>query len=297
MYLLRLLPLLLVLTLCTCDRAPAAVETMDATEPPTSNPYAERIAGADERLAATEAGRLVATAIDAHGGLQTWYANGPLYYHFDYRPSEEGSTPRNTYILNDYASSRAVHYLASDTSRQFGFDGRRAWSTTGEKVEGMSPRFWSLTPYYFVGLPFVLADEGINFERLDDDELDGTTYNLVKVTYEQGTGDADGDYYVLYLNPQTKQLDALRYIVSYPGYFPDGGHLPEKLMRITGKTRIDGITVPTGFATAWWNEGEPGEINTLVTVSDYEFRPETDLEGAFAMPAGAKEYNDLPDGR
>ena len=290
------LPLALLLLLCSCDPAPdtSATEELDVLVEET-DPYAERVAAARQRLyTGNEAAQLVWRATEAHGGLAKWYAAGPLYYHFDYQPEpgEDGS-PRNTTILNDYANARAVHTSVNEPEQQFGYDGEQAWSTTGEKVDGMSPRFWSLTPYYFVGLPFVLADEGINYELLPDAELDGKTYDMVKVTYEAGTGDAPDDYYVLYLDPDDGQLDALRYIVSYPGFFEDGKHLPEKLMKITGKTTVDGITLPTGYATHWWNEGQPSERITAITVSDYAFRPDSPEE-AFAMPAGAKPFTDLP---
>ncbi|MBB4080120.1 hypothetical protein GGR28_002750 [Lewinella aquimaris] len=285
------LPLLLLLLGCESNQESEPTETSIAEAP--ADPYADRIDAATERLSSSAPAQKVMRAIEAHGGLESWYGNGPLYYHFNYRPLDDGN-PRDTYVTNDYVNSRAVHQLASDTTVRYGFDGRDAWSPDGDRVEGMSPRFWSLTPYYFVGLPFVLADAGINFEELPAAELDGTTYDLVKVTYDQGTGDASGDYYVLYLNPETGQLDALRYIVSYPGYFPDGGNTPEKIMKITGKTKVDGITLPTGYTTHMWNDGRISEPVTDITVSDYAYR--SDLpETFFDRPADAQVYSDLPE--
>ncbi|MGB3800342.1 MAG: hypothetical protein WA952_11065 [Lewinella sp.] len=278
--------LLLVLLQCAAEG-----ETPD---PPvaSSSAHTQRIADAYRRLETDSAGLRVLRAIEAHGGLETWYTNGPLYYHFNYQPLDDGS-PRNTFAYNDYVNSRAVHQLAADTTQRFGFDGEQAWSMTGERVAGMSPRFWSLTPYYFVGLPFVLADGGINFASLPDREMDGITYQLVKVTFADGTGDAPDDYYVLYLHPETGQLDALRYIVSYPGYFPDGGHNPEKLMKLTGKTKVDGITLPTGYDTYWWEADQAGEHITDIEVTDYAFMPALD-DDFFTMPDGAAVFSDLP---
>ncbi|WP_116106984.1 DUF6503 family protein [Lewinella sp. IMCC34191] len=287
-----LLYFLLLFLLTGCTDEPAS-ETPPETAGIPEDPYAERIAGAYERMEGDSAGSRVLRAIEAHGGLETWYGNGPLYYHFNYQPLDDGS-PRNTFAYNDYARSRAVHYLATDTTQRFGFDGQQAWSLTGERVAGMSPRFWSLTPYYFVGLPFVLADEGVRFESLPAGDLNGQAYELVKVTFADGTGDAPDDYYVLYLNPETGQLDALRYIVSYPGYFPDGGHNPEKLMVIIGKTKVDGITLPAGYDTYWWTDGGQGEHITDIDVTDYAFRPSLP-DDFFAMPDSATVFNDLPE--
>ena len=286
--------LLLSLLLTGCETTKqSATDRQTRAGAMTDSAYAGRIAAATQRLSTSDPARKVLRAIDAMGGLENWYGNGPLYYHFDYQPLD-GSTPRNTYVTNDYRSAKAVHLYAGDSTLRFGFDGKEAWSMTGEKVEGMSPRFWSLTPYYFVGLPFVLADAGINFAALPPAELNGTTYDMVKVTFDAGTGDASGDYYVLYLHPDSGALDALRYVVTYPGYFPDGGSTPEKLMVLTGTTEVGGVTLPTGYLTSMWNDGVVSEPVTRITVSDYAFKPELG-NGFFARPAGARVYNDLPE--
>ena len=115
-----------------------------------------------------------------------------------------------------------------------GFNGDVAWITPGPEAFASPARFWALTPYYFVGMPFVLADPGAQFESLPDATLDGQTYELVKVTYAAGTGDAPDDYYILYLHPGSHRLDALRYVVTYPGFaekLGDRGRTPETLMR------------------------------------------------------------------
>lgn len=266
----------------------------DAAPPPataaTEDPLTARAEAGLERLRATPAGTLVANAIAAHGGLDTWYAQSPLYFRFNYRPVDSAKTVRDSYILNDYVNARAVHRSATDEGITYGFDGTEAWRMPAEAEIAIKPRFWSLTPYYFVGLPFVLADEGINFEQLPDSVLQDQNYHRVRVTYGAGTGDAPDDYYVLWLNPETKQLDALNYIVSYPGFFPDGGHLPEKLMVLNGKTTVDGIALPTGYTTRW--SDAPEKVITNITVSDYAFRPDTE-SSAFDRPRDAGVVNDM----
>lgn len=277
---------LFVFSACTPEEPVAATTAEYVPEAP----FADRVTAAEKRLSSTEAGSLVLSAINAHGGLEKWYAQSPLYYHFNYQPTDAANTVRNSYILNDYVNARAVHTSADQDGMTYGFDGKDAWKHPAGAELKVSPRFWSLTPYYFVGLPFVLADEGINFEQLPAMDLNGTSYERVKVTYATGTGDADGDYYVLWLNPETKQMDALNYIVSYPGFFKDGAHTPEKLMILSGKTTVDGITLPTGYTTRMM--ATPDEVDTNISVSDYEFRPDT-KDDAFAKPADAEVVNDL----
>jgi hypothetical protein len=283
--------LLFSLSLMACGNDP--VSTVPSTESvPTAAPYSKRVEAATKRLEATPAGKIVLASINAHGGLQKWYSQSPLYYHFNYQPTESDKTIRDSYILNDYVNARAVHSSANQEGVTYGFDGKDAWHLPADVKPTVSPRFWSLTPYYFVGLPFVLADEGINFEQLPDAELGGQKYIKIKVTYAAGTGDADGDYYVLWIDPKTQQMGALNYIVSYPGFFKNGGQSPEKLMILNDKITVNDILLPTGYTTRWSDKSN--EVITNITVSDYEFRPETEDE-AFAKPSGAKITTNLPE--
>jgi len=94
------------------------------------------------------------------------------------------------------------------------------------------------------------------------------------------------DYYVLYFGKEDHKLGVIRYIVSYPGYFEKGKHLPEKFMELQGSTKVDGITLSTGYHTHWLLEGEiPGEHITTITVDNISFQPET-----------KKEYLEVPEG-
>ena len=270
----------------TADDLPDAV--MQAA--PASDQVNARVAQAEERLNASEAGRRIWQAMEAHGGLSTWYANGPLYFQFNYQPLDDG-TPRNTYEVANYWSAQTRHQLAEDTTVQYGWDGQQAWATDTAAIP-YNVRFWSLTPYYFVGIPFVLGDEGVNLESLGEDTFEEKTYDLVKVTFGEGVGDAPDDYYVIYVGQEDHRVGAIRYIVSYPGYFPDGGHLPEKLMACDGAQTVGGITLPEGYRTFWWKEDAAGEHITDISVSEVAFRPEI-RQDYFDTPAEAVALSGL----
>ena len=251
----------------------------------------ERVATTQDRLNATEAGRRIWQAMEAHGGLARWFSNGPLQFQFNYQPLD-GSTPRNTYEVANYWSAQTRHQLVEDTTVQFGWDGEQAWAYPTDTLIPYNVRFWSLTPYYFVGIPFVLGDEGIHLASLGEATFEEKSYDLVKVTYDEDTGDAPDDYYIIYVGQEDHRVGALRYIVSYPGYFPDGGHAPEKLMALTGTQAIDGIILPEGYRTFWWKEEQVGEHITDITVSEVLFRPEV-RQDYFMVPDGAKVIQTL----
>ncbi|MEM1337804.1 MAG: hypothetical protein AAF634_03025 [Bacteroidota bacterium] len=233
-----------------------------------------RVAKAKQRLEASEAGKVVWQAMEAHGGLANWYANGPFTFHFNYRPLD-GGTPRDTYQAVDTWSSRARHFQAGDSTAQYGWDGTKAWVAVQDStVFPYNTRFWSLTPYFFAAQPFVLDGKGVNLELLPQKEHLGKTQDVVKVTFDAGTGDAPDDYYVLYFDAMSHNLSVIRYIVSYPGYFKKGEHLPEKLMQLEGAQVVDGIWFPKQYSTHWLNEDESkGEHITSITLSEIAFQP------------------------
>lgn len=233
-----------------------------------------RVAKAKEKLQTSEAGKIVWDAMEAHGGLSRWFANGPISFHFDYQPLD-GGEPRNTYQVVDTWRSRARHFSAIDSTQQFGWDGKKAWIKAKDStVFAYNTRFWSLTPYFFMGQPFVLEGEGTNLELLDQVNFKDNLYHVVKVTFDSGTGDAPDDYYVLHFNTRSRKLEVIRYIVSYPGYFEKGEHLPEKFMELSGEQTVDGITFPENYKTYWLNEkNAPGEHITDIELSEIEFLP------------------------
>ncbi|RMB56943.1 hypothetical protein EAX61_12835 [Dokdonia sinensis] len=248
----------------------------------------DRVSKAEKQLNSSEAGKIVWQAMEAHGGLDTWYKNGPLSFHFDYVPLD-GSTRRNTYQTVDTWSNKARHQNVDDRSQEFGWTGEKAWKKVKDSTAfPFDMRFWALTPYYFLGQPFILDGEGVRLEKLADKTHKDVTYDAIKVTFAEGTGDAPDDYYVLYFGEENHKLAVIRYIVSYPQYFPDGGHLPEKLMELQGTTIVNGIELATGYHTHWLTEDEKaGEHITTIEVSDITFAPET-KSAYFEMPDGAE---------
>ena len=246
-----------------------------------------RVDNAKNKLTASPAGKIVWQAMEAHGGLARWYTNGPLTFRFNYQPLD-GGTPRDTYQAIDTWSSKARHFQVGDSTSQFGWDGKNTWAAVKDStVFPYNTRFWSLTPYFFAAQPFVLDGQGVNLELLPQKEHMGKLQDVVKVTFDEGTGDAPDDYYILYFDAGSHTLSVIRYIVSYPGYFKKGEHLPEKLMQLEGAQRVEGILFPKHYKTHWLTEGErPGEHITSITLSDVTFRSQLGKE-YFEIPEGA----------
>lgn len=254
-----------------------------------------RAAEALARLESSEGGRIVARAIEAAGGLATWYATPTSAYAWEY--SNSGSNIRfKSYLVADNRTRRIYHDLVElgtpDDPRpfegRFAWDGTDAWIWPAD-VEAVNPRFWASTGFYFSSIPFVLADPGLTYEVLPDEELDGVTYDMVRVGYEPGIGDAN-DTYTLYVDPETDRLRAIRYTVTYGGRPARG----ETLFYYDDYVTVDGLTVPTRFRGYRFADGEKGAFRNEAWVTDISFRQPFD-ESRLAMPAGGR-VQPLPDG-
>ena len=274
----------LLLAACAEPSDPDA-EPAPALAAPSEADVQARVAEAEARLQASEGGQMVWDAIEAHGGLARWYANGPLRFRYTYERLD-GRPALDTEQVVDPWSSRARHATMPDSSVQFGWTGDVAWAMPDTAGLPINARFWALTPYYFVAMPFVLADPGVNLERAGQMDVEGRAYELVRATFEAGTGDAPDDYYYLLLDPQTRQVGGVRYAVSYPGFFPEGGHAPERLMLYDGAQTASGVTLQEGFRSFMWAGDGPGEPAAEGTVTDVAFVPEAP-DSLFALPEGA----------
>ena len=256
---------------------------------PSSRPSAAaaRARAGRARLVESEAGRLVARSIAAHGGLDAWYAASALRFRYDYRPVA-GERRRFDQVV-DLLSARAYLEVTHPVKGRFAWDGVEAWRA----IEGGAPfpaRFWALTPYYFVGMPFVLSDPGVNLAIVDEPpEAAGLPDDarVVEATFDPGTGDAPDDYYVLYLSAEDDRLLALRYVVSYAPFLREGmRHTPEKLLVYSAPTLVGGLRLYRRHTFYAFGDGRRGDEVTEAMVEGLEAGVEFD-EARLERPPGA----------
>lgn len=110
----------LIALICAFGSAQAAPSSQPASQPtpggarPADAVIAARVADAEARLSASAAGQTLWAAIEAHGGLDTWFNNGPIHFRFDCRPIGDGDTHRDSHQWVDTWSARAVHTLPDE---------------------------------------------------------------------------------------------------------------------------------------------------------------------------------------
>lgn len=225
-------------------------------------------------------GGLLGPILDAHGGLDTWRQFGTLEWGWNSDGVEAPVTSTSTVHLYQR------HEHLSTPDYEMGFDGQQYWiKTDNPEAADRDPRFFINLQFYFFAMPFVLADPGVNHERLGSKTIGGKTYEVIKATFDPGTGVAPEDQYILHIDPATQRLDILLYSVTY---FDKDRATSYNALKYTWQ-QVQGLWVPqhiTGFVweadTYTLGEKRYDRFFPVVT-----FKKPVPDPAVFAMPAGA----------
>ncbi|MCI4667494.1 MAG: hypothetical protein MRZ79_04980 [Bacteroidia bacterium] len=147
-----------------------------------------------------------------------------------------------------------------------------------------NPRFDVLTWPYFLAVPFKLNDPGTQLASHDSLPLNGKKYQVEKLSFSAGTGDAPDDWYKVFKDPETDLLKALVYIVTYSRSQEDAEKNPHAIVYDEFR-EIGGVTIPTKWAFRNWKDGEFGDKIGEADLSNLAFIiPD---ENTFKLPEGA----------
>lgn len=221
-----------------------------------------------------EARRLVMDSIAAHGGTEKWYGNGQLQFRWSYHMTDRGPDAiTDTLQTVDPKTMAVVHEVVGQDIR-FGMNKGEVWVRPEGAAFSPPPRFWALTPFYFLGIPFVFNDEKANFELLPGAmEFEGKQYTQVKVTYEKTAGDSPDDYYVLLIDPESKLTRGAYYTVTSKLVAKDGVG-PPKFISLDDLEDVGGVKLAGGHRTFSMTDGEIGEQMRFTEVSGVKWLPE-----------------------
>lgn len=213
--------------------------------------------------------------LDTHGGYDAWATQQTM-----------------TYTL---AAKQEQHQVELPTRKvrlegdkwTIGYDGEAVWIQQDSTHFGGSARFYHNLYFYFIAMPFVLADPGIVYEEVPAISFEGVDYPGVKVSYQANVGDSPDDNYILYYHPGTFQMEWLAYTVTYRSKEPSDNF---RLIRYADWKDIDGLILPHNLTWFKFEEGkviEPARDPMLV--SEMSFSTTVLAESTFAKPEGAEE--------
>ncbi len=231
---------------------------------PASQPASQPTETAEEAVAEANAGRNYVEAMIAKvGSLDDLKAMGDVEYTYTYR---DNGTGKEDVSIERYVFDGEYSW-ATFTKREKivmpqmkgelvqGYDGESTWVTLDGILQdgGMLLRmsdFLRKTNFYWLTMMQKLLDPGTDYAYEGTRTSDGIEYDLVRITYGEGVGDAQ-DTYLLYLNPETHLVDRFLFTVM------DFGRAVPNMMKVKYETFGD-VMLPTfrSYASSNWD----GEI-------------------------------------
>lgn len=175
-----------------------------------------------------------------HGGIENWRNAKVLSFN----KGEEAHTV-------DLHSRKTV---VNHPKYSLGFNGKEVWLDEAEKgaYKG-NPTFYYNLYFYFYAMPFVLADDGIIYEKTDDLVFEGVSYPGYKISYKANIGSSPDDNYKMYYNPKTYQMEWLGYTVTFMSKKASDKF---NIIRYNSWENVNGLLLPK--AITWYKKDENG---------------------------------------
>lgn len=218
----------------------------------------------------------ITKVFDAHGGLEQWKDMAALKFTM---PGENGNEITSTNLYSRASLIEMPHH-------SIGFDGNKVWlqekDTSSYKGE---PKFYYNLMFYFYAMPFVMADDGIDYENVKPLEFEGMTYPGVKIAYESGVGESPKDEYILYYHPENFRMEWLAYTVTY---FSKEKSEDWSFINYAEWQEVNGLLLPKNLVWYRVENNLPVEPKKERVFKDVELMREAFPESYFAMPEGAE---------
>jgi len=217
----------------------------------------------------------ISKVFKAHGGIEAWNAKQSLYFEIE----KDGQNEKTT---TDLKSRRS---LIDAETFMIGYDGSDVWLKEKDTATYKgNAKFYHNLMFYFYAMPFIVGDDGINYELVDALVHEGKEYPGIKISYEAGIGDSPDDEYVLYYNKETNNMAWLAYTVTFYSKEKSPNF---RLIRYSEWQTIEGLQLPSTLQWHVYKEGVIGDVRSeveFVEVSLSDESPDTDL---FAKPTDA----------
>ncbi len=214
--------------------------------------------------------------LEAHGGLERWREFGSMQYEI----SKKGETETHLVDLKNRKD------LVKAPNYTIGFDGAQVWVSPNKAAfPDQSATFYHNLYFYFHAMPFVLADPGVKYEKLDDITVQGQPYHVIGISFGSGIGDTPEDQYQMFVNPETKRMEWLLYTVTY---FDKKASNVYKALKYEDYKEHQGLLFPTKLTSYVYEDGQIGDMRYGFSFENLQLEKEQPEQTQFEKPANAE---------
>ena len=177
-----------------------------------------------------------------HGGIDKWNELNQLSF----------VKGKETHTID----LRTRKSLIESENYSLGFDGKNVWLTAKDSLsfKGNKDFYYNLY-FYFYAMPFVLADDGIIYEKSKPLVFENKSYPGIKISYKANIGSSPDDNYYMYYNPDTFQMEWLQYSVTF---FSKKTSSKLNTIRYNDWLNVDDLLLPNSLT--WYKKDTNGNI-------------------------------------
>ena len=217
------------------------------------------------------AGELLA----AHGGMQPMTEAKSLEFSF-FTKMIGNPTPFYSIEALDLATGDAyVEWPFWDA--RVGWNGQALWSENWPMP--MPAGFFVRLTSSFLTLPWQLHMDGANVGPVSHATLPGdtTVYEVLRITFDQRGPGIPGNFYELFIDPESKLMKAIRFDISHPGMVANPSQPLGPNIHVFGDYReVDGLMIPTFYQSYGHGSANGGNSNAYHVVWDVHTTKEYD---------------------
>ncbi|SEL85295.1 hypothetical protein SAMN04487910_3480 [Aquimarina amphilecti] len=191
----------------------------------------------------------IASVFKAHGGIQSFDEKNSLVFEL---ANPEGNEKHTTDLKTRHARIETDKF-------QLGFDGKEAWIEQDSTYFKGNPRFYHNLMFYFYAMPFVLGDDGISYDKVEDLKVGETSYPGYKISYGEAIGDSPKDNYFVYYDNESYRMKYLGYTVTY---FSKESSEKISLIEYSDWNDVDGLLLPKTLKWREYQDGVVGEVKS-----------------------------------
>lgn len=211
---------------------------------------------------------------DNHGSLSKWKKMKELTFEI---VKEDG----NEKTITDLISRRE---RIENSKAITGYDGKNYWVVADSTYKG-NVKFYTNLMFYFYAMPFVLADDGIHYDKVADLSFEDVNYPGYRISYDDGVGLSPKDEYFIHYHPETYEMAWLGYTVTFKS-----GEKSERIswIRYNDWKNYDGFKLPASLSWYKTENNLPTELRNTREFAGIKVAKQASPAGTFKMPEGAK---------
>ncbi len=210
---------------------------------------------------------------DNHGSVDKWKSMKAMTFEIE----KEGGNEKTMLDLH----SRHERIEASKFTS--GYNGKDYWVVADTSYKG-NAKFYTNLMFYFYAMPFVLSDDGINYDKVDPLTFEDVAYPGYRISYGDGVGISPKDEYFIHYDPETYEMAWLGYTVTY---YSDEKSDKLGWIRYNDWKNFNGLKLPNSLTWYKTEDNKPTEVRNARNFVNVKVSETAFPVGTFDVPEGA----------